>query len=258
MKKYIYISLNSVKTMLIYRLNFFIGIISNLISMSISIFIWFAIYKSGSNANIAGMSINNMIIYLITVNLIPIIFSNESVLRMSLLIRHGKLSQLLLRPISIRNEFIFNELGRKLLPFIFVIVILILMFLINLDGYYFMVGILFILNFIMYTLMVATIGNFGFWLLQVWPLRPMLNSLFLFFGGLLFPLHLLNHDLFSIIKWNPFSLVGYIQALAFQHLLLSEHLAIGIVFSLIWILFWNIMYNFTLKKGLIRYEGMGS
>lgn len=82
MKKYVVIFLNQLNIQLSYKFNLITGIISNLISIFLSFFMWKAIYAANGGQVIGGYTENEIFVYIIVVNLLSILFSFEHVVRL--------------------------------------------------------------------------------------------------------------------------------------------------------------------------------
>lgn len=263
MKKYVVIFLNQLNIQLSYKFNLITGIISNLISIFLSFFMWKAIYTANGGQVIGGYTENEMLVYIIVVNLLSILFSFEHVVRLGGLIRTGKLSTLLLRPISLLKESFAVFMGQKCIYLVIFAVIYLFSFgSVTTAGdhsLYFIALILFtVLIIVMFFLLISMISTLGFWLIQMWPIRPVLNALYLILGGLYFPLNLFPNSIYKVVQYNPFSLVGYQYSNALQGKLDMNRLWLSCMICLGWAVLFLIIYNLSLAKGLKKYEGMGS
>lgn len=243
MMKYVVIALNQFYTSLTYKFNFFIGIFNTFLSTLISIFVWNAIY-SHSNQLIGGMTRIEMLFYIIITNIGSIIFSFENVVRYGGLIRSGKLTTMLIRPYSLLKESFAIFIGQRLF-FISIYIIIFVLKIINTDNvkYNSLLFLYFISILIMLNLLINLIGNLGFWLIQVWPLRPLFNAIYMLFGGLYFPLNLLPENIYITIKYNPFSLIGYQFTKMIQGLLSNEEFLCNLVSTWIWIIVFFVLYK---------------
>lgn len=115
-----------------------------------------------------------------------------------------------------------------------------------------------VLNLVMFFLLISLIGNLGFYLIEMCPLRPIVEAMFLLFGGLLFPLSLLPKNAYKIFSISPFSMVGYKFSMALQKMMSVDMLIHEISISIIWAVIFYLLYKITFKLGLKRYEGMGA
>ena len=76
-KKYLYIIYNQCALQLIYKFDFFVGLLSKAVQLFMTIFIWRAIYISNGYEVIKGYTFETMIMYIIMNNFSSILFSFE-------------------------------------------------------------------------------------------------------------------------------------------------------------------------------------
>lgn len=258
MKKYIKIFFNQVFVQLTYKVNFITGLVSNVLSGLVAFFTWNAIYDSFSNHNIGNLSKGQMLVYIAITNISVIIFSTTEVVRLGYFVRNGKLTVHLLRPYSFLMYSLFEYIGSKVIYLIVYGGVLLISFLYNPNIEYTFFQILFLItNIIMFFMFISLVGVLGFWLIQMWPLRPIMTALYMLFAGLLFPIHLLPNFIFDILSKTPFALVGYHFTLALQNYYTVQQLKYYILLSCLWTVFFYLMYKISFKVGLKKYEGMG-
>lgn len=260
-KKYLYIIYNQCSMQLIYKFNFFVGILSKAVQLFMTVFIWRAIYISNEYAMIKGYTFEAMAIYILINNFSSILFSFEYCFRLGQMIRSGKLTTILLRPIHVLGESFSYYLGNKLIYIIIYIVLSIVMCsqnkgfqIYNLMAYLLLV----VINIRMFFMLLSLISTLGFWLIQMWPLRPILTAFYLLLGGVYFPLDLLPEKIYNIISLNPFSLVGHIMTKTIQGFYNTGEILIYCLVSLFWTEVFRFCYSKAMNKGLKLYEGMGS
>lgn len=111
-------------------------------------------------------------------------------------------------------------------------------------------------NFILLFIFGATLGNLSFWVIQMWPMKPLYGSLMAILGGGLFPLDLLPNYLGKVIEVLPFSLFGYVNAKLIQGNLSTEQISYFLLASITWILIFTIIYIITWRLGLKNYESV--
>jgi len=192
MRKYLFIIKNQFMISLSYKANFLIGFLSNVLQLFVSLFIWDSIFL---NSKISiDYTKSQMFMYIIVSFIIRLIFSSDYIFRLSGLIHNGKLSQQLIKPISLLYEGFSYFIGKKLIVIILFVVsfgFLILLGLIHEIPNLLLFVIFIITNFMMFFYMLSFLSVLGFWLIQMWPLRPVYNAMFAVLGGTLFPLDLL-------------------------------------------------------------------
>jgi ABC-type uncharacterized transport system permease subunit len=102
-----------------YRLNFFMEILSEVLSSLIVIFLWLAVYRSAGRGVIGGYSLEEMMTYLLGCGLInTFILTTAENSETSYNIQDGTLSQLFLQPISPYQVWLIRDLGGKVFYFL--------------------------------------------------------------------------------------------------------------------------------------------
>lgn len=259
MKKYFIVFVNSVLVQLNYKFNFITNIFNKFLTVIVAVFTWNAIYASVEGNIIANFTRLEMIVYIIIANLSMTLFSTSKVVTLSSQVRNGKLTTHLLRPYSFLWYYFSDFLGERFIYIILYILALLTNLVIGTNIVYTIYAFIFLIcNILMFYIFISFVGNLGFWLFQMWPLRGVMNSLYILFGGLLFPLNLLPEKIYSIVSKNPFSMVAYQYTLVLQNSLSLVELQKNILISILWAIIFYILYNITFKKGLLQYEGMGA
>ncbi|MBS4462385.1 ABC-2 family transporter protein [Aerococcaceae bacterium zg-B36] len=259
MKKYIVIFLNRVSVQLSYKFNFLTNLLNNLLGVIVAAFTWIAIYNSSANETIGGLTLSQMLFYIVIVNFSTVLFSTETVVKLGLQVRVGKLTTHLLRPYSILLQSFAEYLGDRFIYLVIYLSLLVASLGIGYNPYYLLNVLLFLIcNVVMFFILMSLIGNLGFWLIQMWPLRAVMNALYMILGGLLFPLNLLPEAVYHLLSKNPFALVAYQYTLALQNELTIAEIQMNILASIAWAIICYIAFKMSFKKGLLRYEGMGA
>lgn len=259
MKKYAVVLINHLQIQLTYKFNVIMGLFNQLLGVLVALLTWSAIFSSSSQGIIGHFTRSQMFVYLIIVNFSAVVFGMSRVSNLGNLVHTGKLTTHLLRPYSFLGQEIAFFLGDKLLYLLLYLVAIISTLAMGYEWYYTLALIvLLISNLMMFSLLINFIANLGFWLIQTWPLRPILNAAYSLLGGLLFPLNLLPSPLYHILVNNPFSLIGFQYTLALQHRLLLAEIWRNTSLALLWSVVFYIGYRWSFKRGLKRYEGMGA
>lgn len=258
MKKYLNIIKSQLLQSMQYRFNITTRIFTYIIDVLIIYFMWLGVFYSSSADEISGYTKNDILVYVLIVGFMHYIFNFNNISRLSSLIHSGKLSLLLIKPFNIILENFFFYLGSKIIIlFIFSISIL-LLGLFGIIYNFLLVLILFIAYIIMYFFLTLAISSLGFWIYQTWPLKGLFNGIYYILSGALFPLDLLPNNIFKIIKYNPFSIVGFALTRSIQSKLNIEQLFYYISAAFVWCIILYILSKILIIKGLKKYEGMGA
>ena len=261
MKKYIIIALNQAAVNLQYKFNTAITLISRTIPIFISYFLWINIYKSMNGSKVGNYTRSQMVTYIILVNLTNFLFNFRHMRELGKQIQEGTLTTLLLRPLSILNQSFATFIGDK---FFIIIVYLSGILIYGFLGYfkdmlYFAEVVMFmVLCFVMFFYLLSFLSTIGFWLIEVWPIQVIILGVYSLFSGSYFPLDLLPKGMYSILKYNPFSLIGFVSVRTIQGMFSHKEMAVYIFITIVWMIILRIGYEKAFRRGLKRYEGVGA
>ena len=259
MKKYCIIFMNRVLVQLTYKFNLLTQLMNHILGIIVAAFTWLAIFNSTTHVTIGGFTQAQMLFYIIAANISAVLFSTEHVVMLGTLVRMGKLTTHLLRPYSILLQSFAEYLGNRFLYIIFYLMAIAVSLIIGYETIYSMHLLIFLgCNLIMFFFLTSWIGTLGFWLIQMWPLRAVMNAVYALLGGLLFPLNLLPEVLYDVLSKNPFALVAYQYTLALQHGMTLTELQLNCLYSIAWAVVGYTGYRWSFGKGLLHYEGMGA
>ncbi|MEK4554385.1 ABC transporter permease [Jeotgalicoccus sp. FSL K6-3177] len=243
----------------VYRFQFISNFIVQLFQLILVIFIWEAIY-TGNTQNIQGYTKNDMITYIFLVTFIGIVMNISFIFRQAKHIKDGQLSHFLIRPLSYILDLFSIFISQKiieLLIFILVISLLIALNVIDDLNFSWYSLLYFPLSLILFFYFCKAFGDMTFWLVHVWPLKPLFNSLFLLFGGGFFPLDILPTALFSVLQYTPFALFGFVNIQIIMGEVSLSKFVIYIIVTVAWLVFFILLEKFLWNKGMKKYEGIG-
>lgn len=258
MRKYIKVFLNQIFVQMSYKINFLTHIATNVLGVLVALLTWNAIYESISLPTVGHFSKIQMLTYIALTNMSMVLFTTTDVVRLGYFVRNGKLTVHLLRPYSFLAYSFYEYLGSKILYLVLYGSLFLLSFSFYGNLSYPFYQILFLaINLVMFFMFISVVGLLGFWLVQMWPLRPVMTALYMLFAGLLFPLDLLPEPFYNFFSKTPFALVGYHFTLALQNQYTVSELKNYVLLSVLWALCFYLIYKIVFKIGLKKYEGMG-
>lgn len=261
MKKYIIIALNQATVNLQYKFNTAITLISRTIPIFMFYFLWTSIYKSMDGSKVGNYTKSQMITYIILISLVDFLFNFSHMRELGKQIQEGTLTTLLLRPVSILNQSLATFIGKK---FFMIIIYLSGILIYGFLGYfkdilYFAEVVMFmVLCFVMFFYLLSFLSTIGFWLIEVWPIQVIILGVYSLFSGSYFPLDLLPKGMYSILKYNPFSLIGFVSVRTIQGMFSHKEMAVYIFITIVWMIILRIGYEKAFRRGLKRYEGVGA
>lgn len=259
MKKYYAIIKNQMHIALNYKYSLISAFILPLIQIFITIFIWKEIYNNTELS--IGYSLNEMITYIIISTFIAVTYGVTHAFRLSKMVKTGSLSFILIRPYSYLLESFSVYVGRKIIEIGFLTLIFIVLNtlgVISIKAIGALGILLLITNFMLVFMFVSFIGTFSYWLIQMWTIKPLFIALTGLLGGTYFPLDILPSWIYSIIKYNPFSMIGFVNTKVFLGQLYPNEVLYYLIASVIWCVTFYIGHKILWLKGLKIYEGMGA
>lgn len=256
MRPYLQVLSNTLAVSLTYRWNVVAGLGTQLVQLLTSLFLWQQIF--GDQPQVARYTYGEMAAYLVLTSLVGVTFSPAHIFRLPALIRQGRLNSYLVRPYSFLGDAFAGFVGGKAVEVAITGLIALGLWLAGLlhlrD-----VSPVMILLVICNALLLFLFGSaLGFWLVQMWPFKPLYHALMTLMGGALFPLDLLPEGIAGVLQVTPFGLFGFVNVRALQGAL--SHLEVGryLTASLAWSGISLAAYLLLWQRGLQRYEGVNA
>jgi len=228
------------------------------------ILMWSAIY--GGQKVIGGLTLQEMITYILVGNFFNAIIRNFLSSVVSHDIKDGRLSMFLIRPMSYFNYILSREIGRislstlmSVLSSMLIIIFFINTFIWNFDVAYFLIIVaMVILAFVVELFLSYLIGLISFWTDEVDGIYATIDRIKKFFSGGYFPISLLPLMFVQVSFALPFAYSFFVPAqLYLKKLDLSVGLK-GLLIQIVWILILYGIIKIVWGRGLKRYEGVGT
>jgi len=251
---------------MVYRVNFFLDILSGILSSLIVVFLWIAIYRNADGGTIGGYSLGEMVTYLLGCGLLnSFILTTAENPETSQSIKDGTLSTLLIKPFSPYAVWFARDIGGKTF-----------LLMLGIIGY---VGVLFffrehlilfasrshLLLFAFSVFFAALLQFFffealsllSFWIENTYGIRFTMRVIMEVAGGAIIPLSFFPDILQNLLMLLPFSYMIYIP----MQIYLGRIPLSGVPFELlkesVWIM-GLILLNFIIwKRGVRQYVSMG-
>lgn len=268
MRKYFKILRISLVERLAYRGDFFVTTFFRFMPLLTTFLLWEAIYAGSGKNEIAGFTRDNMIAYLLLVQ-ISRMFSSMPGLATGIArdIRDGNLKKYLLQPIdmlwyllSYRGAHKLAYMATTALPY----ALLFFWFHDVFDGVpgpltwlAFLASLL--LAFLIGFFFEACIGIAGFWFLEVTSLMYIINIFTYFVSGQLFPLELLDRYPYvtKALELLPFQYLAYFPAMVFLEKKAGADLLVGLSVELAWAAGMIVFSRWLYRQGLRHYSAFG-
>ncbi|HVO66716.1 MAG TPA: ABC-2 family transporter protein [Syntrophales bacterium] len=251
---------------MVYRINFFLDILSGILSSLIVVFLWIAIYRNVGSGIIGGYSTGEMVTYLLGCGLLnSFILTTAENPETSQNIQDGTLSTLLIKPFSPYIVWFARDMGGKTF-----------LFMLGLIGY---LGILFffreylipfaspghLLLFVFSVLFAAllqfllfeALSLLSFWIENTYGIRFTMRVIMEVAGGAIIPLSFFPDILQKFFMLLPFSYMIYLPMQIYLRKIPLDGVPFEFLKENIWIM-GLILLNFIIwKRGVRQYVSMG-
>lgn len=255
-----------------YRADFLVSTFLRFLPMLTTILLWQAVYAGAEKYNgkqdLSGFSFNEMIAYLLLVN-ISRMFSSMPGLAGGIArdIRDGSLKKYLLQPIDMLDYLVAYRVAHKVTYIIASFIPYAVLFFLC-RGFF--AGLVptdpvtwlayaasLVMAFLVGFYFEATVGMVGFWFLEVTSILYIVMTLNFFVSGHMFPLDLLPPFWSGLLRVLPFQYMAYFPAVVFLGKIRGAELAWGLALQLAWsVAFW-LLARRLYRIGLKRYSAFG-
>lgn len=272
MQKYLSVIKISLAQEFVYKLNFIMWRVRNIIQILVFFFLWTAVFESQSNnlgAEVPyfGYTQSSIVAYTFLLVLIRSIVMATKSNDVSGYISSGELSNYLIKPINFFKYLLARDVSTKLLnisfsfvEIFFLYVILKPIIFIQTNPYQIVLFIisLFIAGFIYFSIVMLS-SSVPFWIPEIgWGVQFLIMVIFVeFLSGAFFPLDVFPKPLFEFLKLTPFPYLVFIPIQTYLGNLSTFETYKNLLVGLLWsVVLWLLM-NKVWKKGLKIYEAVG-
>ena len=268
LRKYAKITRVSLVERLTYRGDFFFGTVLRFLPMLTTILLWHAIYKGAKRPNLEGYDYNDMISYLLLVN-ISRMFSSMPGLAGGIArdIREGTLKKYLLQPVDLVGYLVSYRIAHKIsyiiasaLPYTLLFFLCRSFFVGKLPGdatTWAAFGVSLALAFLIGFFFEVSVGMVGFWFLEVTSLLYIVMTLSFFVSGHMLPLDLLPPFWANLLKALPFQYLAYFPAAVLLGKVRGAELGWRILVGFGWVAVFIVLSRLLYRRGLKRYSAFG-
>lgn len=263
MLKYLQIIKNTFEEYFIYRVNFLMWRVRNVLGLLTGYFLIKAIFTGGKV--IYGYDLERILTYIFTVSILrAIIFASRTV-DLAGVITSGDLTNYLIKPISTLKVWFTRDIADKILNIGFCFLEVGLIVYLFKPPFFIQTNPLQILVFIassflailLYFFINFLISLVGFWTPEVWAPRFIFTILMNFFSGGVVPLDVLPPPIYELFQLTPFPYLLFNPI----NIYLGRASLLGSFASLVIVLFWIVIFyliaQFIWQKGLRVYTAPG-
>jgi ABC-2 type transport system permease protein len=251
---------------MVYRVNFFLDILSGILSSLIVVFLWMAIYRNADSGMISGYSLGEMVTYLLGGGLLnSFILTTAENPETSQSIQDGTLSTLLIKPFSPYAVWFARDMGGKTfllmlgvigyLGVIFFFREYLILFASPGHLLFFVFSVLFaaLLQFLLF----EALSLLSFWIENTYGIRFTMRVIMEVAGGAIIPLSFFPDILQKFLMLLPFPYMIYLPMQIYLGKIPLDQMPFEFLKESIWII-GLILINFIVwKRGVRQYVSMG-
>jgi len=266
LRKYLKILRISLVERMVYRADFLVSTVFRFLPLVTTLLLWEAVYDSSGRTSLSGYTRNQMIAYLLLVQ-ISRMFSSMPGLAGGIArdIRDGSLKKYLLQPLDMIAYLLSYRAAHKMTYILTTSIPYAGLFFIcrgffdalpdplTLLAYFVSLILAFLVGFFLETM----IGMIGFWFLEVTSFLYVINTLNFFVSGHMFPLDLLPSAWVVILKALPFQYLAYFPATVFLGKVQGMDLLFGLIIEAAWATGFCLLSRWLYRVGLRRYSAYG-
>ena len=240
-----------------YKANLLMGLIGQLIMISVTYFLWIAIYSSSQEGIMNGFTLKEMLTYVMITLLIGIVTSNDISQEISFEVRDGSISTNLIKPINYRLRIIFIGIGNFIFFFLTLFLPGAILNGININ----LASILIFLISIILGCLINIYYSYIFGLLSfkfynIWGISQIARAIIMLVSGAMIPLTFFPEIVQKLFNFLPFSSIIYTPAMIYLNKLSYAQIAKSLGLQLIWVVILmvlsKIMWNKVIDKLTIQ------
>ena len=265
-RKYAKIFRASLVERMTYRADFLLGTLLRFLPMVTTILLWRAIFNGSGQSTLAGFNYDEMISYLLLVN-ISRMFSSMPNLAGGIArdIREGTLKKYLIQPIDLIAYLMSYRMAHKVAYIVTSALPYGLLFFLcrgffhtfptgwTLVAYLTSLVLAFAVGFFFE----VCVGMVGFWFLEVTSVLYIVMTMNFFISGQMLPIDFLPTPWSTLLKALPFQYMAYFPAVVFLGKVQGAALVWGLLGELAWAAFFVVLARGLYRLGLRRYGAYG-
>ncbi len=264
MGKYLEVFNISWQQNLIYRLNFVLWRVRNVLQLLLIYFIWWTVFQSQNQ--LFGYTTSSIISYVLVAALIRAVVLSTRVVDMINSINEGSIVNFLVKPLGFIKYYIARDIADKLFNISFYVIEVTLLLLILKPPLIIQTNLLTLLLFLLAIcggLIIFFCLNFiisltAFWIENSWGPVFLMNIFLEALGGSLFPLDILPNKLFNLLMLTPFPYLIYFPAKLYLGTLTSSQLFYGFGVIIAWIILLLIIMKLVIRSGFRSFSAVGN
>jgi len=243
--------------MFIYRGTIILWLLLDVFQFFMMVFLWMSVYEY--NQSIQGFTLHEMLLYYLITNLLYVFSDTEAMYIMSEEIREGRISMMLIKPISYKARLYSEVFGRVIgifsltLPIVGITAgVLLWAFKIPfpITGLQVLLAIGFVpLIFMLMFEFAYFFGTISIHTTNVFGLAILMNVVIRIVSGQLIPLALYPTAILNVIDYLPFKYISYPTLVMLGKISTTDAIQ-GLLILAIWVLVFNLFSNLIFKLSM--------
>lgn len=266
MKKYWSIFKISFQQEFVYKVNFLMWRLRNIIQIFVTFFLWSTIFSDPQRV-VFGYDKGKIITYVFGVMLVKAFILSSKVADVAGDVARGDLSNYLVKPINYFKYWFTRDVSAKVINLVFATGEFLIFFLVLKPDFFFQSNPLQFLAFLaslivgmlLYFCLIFMVSSVPFWAPELgWGSHFLVTVVIVdFLSGSLFPIDVLPMTLQKILLATPFPYLLYVPVEVYLGKITGLQLFSGLVISLVWLLILWFLMKFIWNKGLKVYQAFG-
>ncbi len=248
---------------MVYRLNFVMWRVRQVMQILVTYFLWFAIFAG--RHEFFGYTQAMILTYILLSSIVRTIVLGTTTMEIGGLINQGDLSHYLIRPLNFFGYYVARDTADKLLNCAFSVVEITLLFILLRPPIFIQTNVVIIaltllaasLGMILYFHFSLLLGFLGFWTPDIWAPRFLSFVVMEFFAGGLFPLDILPKPLFLVSQSLPFYYFIYFPLKVYLGQLSNVAIWQGLGIGFLWVAGLWYISQIVWSRGLRVYAAEG-
>lgn len=224
------------------------------LSLVATVLIWRAV--ASGQQTVDGYTESALTSYLLLSAVTSMIFAPDAIFVTARAVKDGTLTALLLRPYSV----LFDGAARfaagmavQVLVFLPAVLVLLCLRIVVVRPTPLQLILLCTNTCLLFTFG-RVLAGLSFWLVEMWPLRPVYAACAALLGGALFPLSFYPSWAFAVARYSPFSFFGFVSVLSLEGRLSGAETLRYLAVAVAWLAVTVVALQVVWVRGLRKYE----
>ncbi len=231
---------------LVYKFNFFMTFIGQVIKCLITLFLWKAVFDNSDSGVIKGFTVSEMMMYIFMSAITLCMTANSTDAYISYEVRDGKIGLDLIKPISLRCKLFFDSLADFISGTLFTAVplwagmfLIMKFFNVNIkfsciNFGFFVISVF--MGFIVLFLFNFCFGILSFFVTNIWGIRNLKHSIVNFLSGSIIPLAFFPDLVQKILALFPFTVTNYTPVMIYLGKISGMNIVKYFVIQILWVI----------------------